>query len=185
MASLPGPLVPPRAAAVLLVAALLGLWACDSGGFQESTPLGPREPPVDLSVLGGPLTLTIVAPDSSVTERVLSPSLSYLFLCRVSLFAGLTGGQEGNAILWEDSQVEWHWLSDNRFRHRATWPRDQLAVFWGSGRLVTGQRRQSLTWDFTGTMPYRLSFEFRYMVEGGDSLMVEEAEVRCVAPADL
>ena len=185
MASPRGSLVPPGTAAVLLLAALLGLWACDTGGPRVAEPLVPPEPPVDLTLLGGPLTLTIVAPDSAVTERVLSPSLSYLFLCRISLFAGLTGGEEGNAILWQDSNVEWHWLSDGRFRHQATWPREQLATFWGSGRLATGQRRQSLTWDFTGTMPYRLSFDFQYMVEGSDSMMVEETEVRCVAPPDL
>ncbi len=179
MASPRGSLAPRRAQAVLLVTALLGLAAC---GGESSTPVQ-SEPPLPPEDLGGPLTLTITAPDSSITERLLSPSLTYAYVCTLSLLAGLSGGEQGNAIVWQDSQIEWHWLSDGRFRHRATWPREQLAVFWGSDRLTTGQRRQSLTWQFTGTMPYRLSFDFQYLVEGEDSVRVQESEVRCVGPS--
>lgn len=59
---------------------------------------------------------------------------------------------------------------------------EQLEVFWGSDRLVTGQTRESLIWQFIGTQPYRLDFAFHYLVRGDDSLRTHDTAVRCVEP---
>ena len=177
MATLWGSLAPRHTAAALVLTAVMSSVACSDGTSPEQAP--GAEP---LPFLGGPLMLEILAPDSSITERVLFPDLTYSYLCTLSMLARLSGGDRDSRIYWQSADVTWHWLSDNRFRHAAVWPREQLEVFWGSDELGTGQTRESLIWQFIGTMPYRLDFAFHYLVQGEDSVKTNEIAVRCVGP---
>jgi len=100
----------------------------------------------------------------------------------LSLLARLTGGDLNSEIYWQTADVEWHWLSDDRFRNATVWPMEQLEVFWGADRLATGQAHESLVWQFIGTQPYRLDFAFHYLIQGEDSVRTHDTAVRCVGP---
>ena len=167
-----------RAVGSIPLIAALALAACSDG-----TGTSPELPAPGPPVVEGPLSLEILAPDSSITERVLFPDLTYSYVCTLSLFAKLTGGERTSAIVWQSADVEWHWLSDNRFRNATVWPMEQLEVFWRSEALLTGQTRESLIWQFIGSQPYRLDFAFHYLVQGDDSLRTQDAAVRCVGPS--
>ncbi len=168
-------LSPHRTAGALLLIIALSSAACSDGTSPHGT--APDHVPVV-----GPLTLEILAPDSSVTEKVLFPDLTYSYVCTLSLLARLSGGDLDSEISWQSADVEWHWLSDNRFRNATVWPMQQLEIFWGSDRLGTGQARESLAWQFIGTQPYRLDFAFHYLIQGDDSLRTHATAVRCVGP---
>ena len=175
MASPWGCFAPRRTVAALLFTSVVSSAACSDG-----TSPGPPGPPLQL--VEGPLTLEISSPDSSITQRLVFPGLTYSYVCTLTLLARLTGGEPDDAIYWQTADVTWHWLSDNQFRWATVWPTDQLEVFWGSDRMLTGQTKESLVWQFIGTMPYRLDFAFHYMVLGEDSVRTEESAVRCVGP---
>ncbi len=159
--------------ALLLVGAL---GACDA---EPVVPLAPAAPP---PFVEGPLVLDILAPDSTITEKVLFPDFTFSYVCTVSLQAKLSGGQRSSAITWRTADIEWHWLEDNRFRNASVWPMDQLEEFWRSPELLTGQTRASVVWEFIGSRPYRLDFAFHYQVQGEDSIRTQNTAVRCVQP---
>ena len=161
-------------------AALLVALVCVSCGGDGETPQGPLAPVYPFAE--GPLTLEILAPDSTITEKVLFPDFTYSYVCDLSLLARLSGGERDSAIVWQTADVEWHWLEDNRFRHATVWPMEQLGEFWRSDALLTGQTRESLIWQFIGSRPYRLDFAFHYQIQGEDSVRTQSAAVRCVAP---
>ena len=176
MASLQASLSPRHIAATLVFAAIVGSAACGDATSPEQLEFsGP--PHVE-----GPLTLEINAPDSSVTQRLLFPDFTYGYVCTLTLLASLSGGERDSVIYWQSADVTWHWLSNNEFRHATVWPMEQLEVFWGSDQLVTGRSRESIVWQFTGSMPYRLDFAFHYLLQGEDSVRTEDSAVRCVGP---
>lgn len=150
---------------------------CGDDGGTPAGPLAPVEPFIE-----GPLTLEILAPDSTITEQVLFPDLTYSYVCTLSLQAKLSGGERSSAIVWQTAEIEWHWLEDNRFRNATVWPMEQLEEFWRSEALLTGQTRESLIWQFIGSRPYRLDFAFNYQIQGEDSVRTQSAAVRCVGP---
>ena len=168
-------LAPLRAVGALLLLTALGFAACSDGTSPGGDTPGPP-------LIEGPLTLEVVAPDSSITERVLFPDFTYTYVCTLSFLARLTGGDRDSEIYWQTADIEWHWLSDNRFRNAAVWSLEQLELFWGSDRIATGQTRESLIWQFIGTQPYRLDFAFHYLIQGDDSLRTHDTAVRCVGP---
>ncbi len=161
------------------VTALFLLVALTSAACSDGT--SPDEQ-VPARIIEGPLTLEILAPDSSIPQHVQFPDFSYSYVCTLSLLARLNGGDRDSAITWQTADVEWHWLSDDRFRNAVVWPMQQLEVFWGSDELATGQARESLVWQFIGTQPYRLDFAFHCLVQGEDSVRTHDTAVRCVGP---
>ena len=81
--------------------------SCARGcGDDGGTPAGPLAP-VELFI-EGPLTLEILAPDSTITEQVFFPNLTYSYVCTLSLQAKLSGGERSSAIVWQTAEIEWH-----------------------------------------------------------------------------
>ena len=113
---------------------------------------------------------------------MLFPDQTYSYVCSLSLIAKLSGGDCESTIHWQSIEVTWRWLSNNELRHSTVWSKEQLADFWGSDRLGTGQTRASVDYVFFGTQLYRLDFAFCYLVQGEDSVRTEESAVCCVGP---
>lgn len=175
MTSLWGFFAPRRTAAALVFTAVMSSAACSDG-------TSPEPQAVDSQLLGGPLMLEIIAPDSSITERVPFPDQTFSYVCRFNLLAKLSGGDRESTIHWQSADVTWRWLSNNELRHSTVWSMEELVDFWGSDRLGAGQTRASVNYVFFGTQPYRLAFAFRYLVQGEESVRTEESAVRCVGP---
>lgn len=152
----------PTVASVLLGSVLV---AC--GGDSPTEP--PPPPP--------PLTVTITGPSELESEF---QEESDLWRCDYVITASAEGGNDGDAAVWQGSTAVWQ--ADGETFHTQEESAAQLADFFGSDRLVTGESQTPDGWFVhSDRVPFDFTETFSYEVPSGEVKTVEYS-FTCLEP---
>ena len=107
-----------------------------------------------------PLTVTVAAPPRKTVTRVTESPL--YVTCDYALTAHAIGGDDGDEAVWEGAVIELR--EGDQVTLSGTWSSTDVAGFFGSDRLVSGEVRSAMVYNGSPTFPFSVTHRFTYRV---------------------